>query len=80
MTSEISRSMDCQNETCDEDLSLEARLYQVPIRLGLSPVDTGEPSGMLMIWNNLSGFVIEYRSGCCATEHGYFRDIGTIEC
>ena len=43
------------------------------------PVDTGVPNGMLMLRNSLNDFVIEHRSGCCATEPGYAGDIGVIE-
>ena len=51
----------------------------IPFRLGLPAVDTSVPNGLLMIRNSFNDFVFEHRSGCCATELGYTRDIGAIE-
>ena len=48
-------------------------------RLGLLPVDTDVPNGLLMLRNSFNNFVFEHRSGCCTTEPGYTRDIGAIE-
>ena len=56
------------------------KTYQnIPFRLGLSPVDTGAPNGLLMLRNSFNDFVFEHRSGCCATEPGYAGDIDAIE-
>ena len=54
------------------------RLKNIPFRLGLPPVDTGVPNGLLLLQNSLNDFVLEHRSGCCATEPGYAGDIGAI--
>ena len=58
---------------------LQKRSQNIPFRLGLPPIDTGVPNGLLMLRNSLKDFAFEHRSGCCATEPGYARDIGTIE-
>ena len=44
-----------------------------------SPVDTGVPNCLLMLWNVFNDFAFEHRSACCATEPGYAGDIGAIE-
>ena len=57
----------------------EKTSQNIPFRLGLSPVDTGVPNGLLMLRNSLNDFVFEHRSGRCTTEPGYAGDIGAIE-
>ena len=58
---------------------LQKTSQNIPFRLGLPPVDTSVPNGLLMLRNSLNDFVFEHRSGCCATEPGYAGDIGAIE-
>ena len=58
---------------------LQKKSQNIPVRLGLPPVDTGVPNALLMLWNSLSDFVFEHQSGCCATEPGYAGHIGAIE-
>ena len=58
---------------------LQKTSQNIPFRLGLSPVDTGVPNGLLMLRNSLNDFVFEHRSGCCATKPGYAGDIGAIQ-
>ena len=54
-------------------------LQNIPFRLGLPPIDTGVPNGLLMLWNSLKDFAFEHRPGCCATEPSYAGDIGATE-
>ena len=58
---------------------LQKTSQDIPFRLGLSPVDTGVPNGLLMLRNSLKDFAFEHRSGCCATDPGYAGNIGAIE-
>ena len=52
------------------------RLKTYLFDLAFPPVDTRVPNCLLMLRND---FAFEHRSGCCATEPGYARDIGAIE-
>ena len=47
--------------------------------LGLSPIDTVTPHGLLMLRNCFLDFAVEHWFGCRATEPGFARDIGAIE-
>ena len=47
--------------------------------LGLSPVDTGMPDGLLMLRNCFLEFAIKHWFGCRTTEPGFAEDIGAIE-
>ena len=58
---------------------LQKTSQYIPVRLGLPPVDTIVPNGLLMLRNSLNDFIFEHRSGCCATKPGYAGDIGVIE-
>ena len=43
---------------------LQKTSQNIPFRLGLSPVDTGVPNGMLMLRNIFNDSVFEHQSGC----------------
>ena len=58
---------------------LQKTSQNIPFQLGLPPVDTGVPNGLLMLRNSFKDFVFEHRSGCCATEPGSARDIGAMK-
>ena len=45
--------------------------------LGLTPIDTGIPDSLLMLWNCFLDLAVEYWFGCRATEPGFAGDIGT---
>ena len=47
--------------------------------LGLLPVDTSVPDGLLMLRNSCVNFTIEHWSGCCSADPGIAGDIGAIE-
>ena len=47
--------------------------------LGLSPIDTGMPNGLLMIRNCFLDFAVAHWFDCRATESGFTGDIGAIE-
>ena len=47
--------------------------------LGLSPIDTVIPHGLLMLRNCFLDFAIEHWFGCCTTEPGFAGNIGAIE-
>ena len=46
--------------------------------LNLAAVDQ-ENNGLLMLRNGFNDFVLEHRSGCCATDPGFAGDVGAIE-
>ena len=48
--------------------------------LGLSPIDTNTPDGLLMLWNCFNDFAVGHLFGCHSTETGFAGHIGTIEC
>ena len=48
--------------------------------LGLSPIVTVTPHGLLILWNCLIDFAVQHWFSCCATESGGFAgDFGEIE-
>ena len=47
--------------------------------LGLSPIDTIMPHGLLMLRNCFLYFAVEHWFGCRAIEYGFAGDIGAIE-
>ena len=47
--------------------------------LGLSPIDTVTPHGLLMLRNCFLDFAVEHWFGCRYTEPGFAGDIGAIE-
>ena len=60
-------------------LPLSEDVSKLPFRLGLpTPVNTGMPNGLLMLWNDFNDFLFEHRSGCRATETAYAGNIGAI--
>ena len=70
-----------QSNFCSAYIPGEARLSGEDTSLwpGLSPIDTIMPDVLLMLWNCLLNLAVEHWFGCCATDPGFSRDIGTGE-
>ena len=76
----------CLFETTSRCLSVQP-VHLLPSRniwrrislIGLSPIDTVTPHGLLMLRDCFLDFAVEHWVGCRATEPGFAVDIGAIE-
>ena len=55
------------------------RHLKTSLWLGLSPIGTSMPDGLLMLQNCFFNFAVEHWFSCRATEPGFTGDISTIE-